>query len=198
MLLEKTSPGANLATLLRKLKEQGLVLGNDSWLAGGAIRRAVCGHPIEEGDLDIYTTDDKILSFDQASRDHGWELQVPKLAVRQFRVNGIVVQLHTKYGEKVGQILRSFDFTCCQMACDGKQVVYVPPAIEHARQMRLEFTGNFGAGTLARAFRLQAMGFKPSKRTLADMERFASLATFTGEEFIDEFGRRRVRATGRS
>lgn len=178
-MISSTGIGRSLGHYVQLLKDSGLELSNSAFIAGGAIRRAVCGwsgHGIEEGDIDIYCD----LNYQQRKADIT-SVDPKGRQTAEQRITGdidgkrieILVQLHCGYGNTIREVLEGFDFTCCQMACDGNKVYYVEPAIEHARAAKLVHTGVSGYWTLARAFRLQAMGFKPDNKCLKAMEEVA-------------------------
>lgn len=202
-MLETCSIGSILRDHLCRLADHGLELSDGAWLCGGAIRRAVCGHPIEEGDFDIYVneitaskltaiTKQKILSGQWTGGDILAKVVRPgsrkTIDLKIDPKSSITIQIHMGYGETVSAILKTFDFTCCQFACNGSKISYIPPALEHARTLRLMYTGVSGTATLARAFRLQRLGFKPTRFTLEEMQKL-SVGVIVGKDSLDKIGK---------
>jgi hypothetical protein len=181
MGMETTSTGTLLRSYIDRLKDKGMPFGPGCYLAGGAIRRAVCEHPIEEGDFDIYITND--WKFELAVREHGWNLlnkhfkKELNMTTYEFVIDKLKVQLHYMKAEPkptLSAILKTFDFTCCQFAYDGTDVKYLVPALEDCRNLRLRYTGVAGQFTTSRAFRLMHMGFKPRKETYDQLQKLAA------------------------
>jgi hypothetical protein len=179
-MLQETGIGIKLRTYINRLADMGLKLDSSGiWLAGGAIRRAVCGHDIEAGDFDVYVTND--WCFEKMADAHHWTqgttAKKPNLNMvsYDFIVDSLRVQLHyVKKKPSLTAILKTFDFTCCQFGCDGSIIRYIPPALEDARNLILRYTGVLGQFTTARAFRFIEMGFKPKKECLRELQKVAS------------------------
>lgn len=177
--MDTTSLGANLRVYTDRLEANGIKFGQGIYLAGGAIRRAICGHNIEEGDFDIYITNN--WKFEESQKAYGWELvgskerPTLKMMSYDFNIDNLRVQLHYLPEEMTLQsILETFDFTCCQFAYDGDKVHYLSAALEDTRNMRLRLTGTFGRFTVARSFRFLGMDFKATKSVLDELQKRAA------------------------
>lgn len=215
----ETSIGTSLLAFIKMLEEKGLVIKDGVWLAGGAIRRAICGHNIIDGDFDIYvkkeflqktldicnsvstftsspkktwytpkavptpapTLKAKSLGKKNLTKDD-WDIDISiskdcfnkvERVTYDFVINTLKVQINDGYGETLEEVLKTFDFTCCQFGYDGKKVSSMQDAIEDTRKGKLSFTGTEGIFTVARAFRFQEMGFIPTKTTLKAMQKLA-------------------------
>ena len=170
-LLKEPMP-SSLRLHIEKLKTLGVCLEQGMYLAGGAVRRAICGHDISKGDFDIYVTRPfyprPLLHWKLISR-----VEKPTINIETytFEIDSYRVQYHcTK--ESIVKMLHQFDFTCCQLACDGYDILYLKDALEDAKRMKLKYTGvryNMSS-TLRRCFRFVEMGFKPTISTLISMD----------------------------
>lgn len=177
--METTSPGAALREYTDRLEANGIKFGDGVFLAGGAIRRAICGHPIGEGDFDVYLTKD--WDFAEAMLTYRWEKISPRVKKPElhmvsydFNIDSLHTQLHYVKDSTIRKVLDTFDFTCCQFFFDGDKIHYPSTALEDARNLRLRLTGTFGQFTVARAFRFMGMGFKATRSVLEALQKQAA------------------------
>jgi hypothetical protein len=180
--MEKTSTGVLLRGYIDRLTACAVDFSPTLFIAGGAIRRAICGHNIEEGDFDIYVTNN--WQFEIPSSEYHWvkgEKSIKKeigITTYDFVIDSLNVQFHYLHNKQmtIKDVLKSFDFTCCQFAYDGKDVRYIGTAVEDAKALKLRYTGSAGQFTPARAFRLMEMGFKANSKTLNDLQHLSAKA----------------------
>lgn len=145
------------------------------WIAGGAVRRFVAGQPIEGSDIDLFFRDDDAHAVAKecfakagkglvAKTDHTDDFLIP-------------VQLPTEDGERetveirvqlvgidryssVETLLDSFDFTICQFALNGDEVVAAPMATHDLLKRRLSLHKvTYGAATVRRMLKYGSQGF---------------------------------------
>jgi hypothetical protein len=178
--LTKISLGKTLMGYVDRLAAKGLKMSPEGiWLCGGAIRRAVCGTAIEEGDFDIYVRAAQWLKM-QDAKTSDWTLKdkndkKPGMTTFDYDIDKLNVQIHVmQISQTLQEVIGAFDFTCCQFGYDGVQAWEVPGAVADARGMKLEYTGSTGLYTTARAFRFIEMGFKPTKSFLKRMQELAA------------------------
>ncbi len=186
-MLHKTSAGQELSKYITWLYELGVMFSPQCFLAGGSIRRAITGEPIEGGDFDIFVLrgaqsvapgsklfDDAPVFTNSAATIKTWTTVVDKRSV----------QLHVTQIKSMEQQLKEFDFTCCQFAFDGEAVWYVGDALKDTRERILRVTGymNDPAKSVARSFRLMGLGFKPDKASLLYLEKRAAALSKTGSK----------------
>jgi hypothetical protein len=165
--MEKTSTGVLLRGYIDRLTACAVDFSPTLFIAGGAIRRAICGH-----------------NFEIPSSEYHWvkgEKSIKKeigITTYDFVIDSLNVQFHYLHNKQmtIKDVLKSFDFTCCQFAYDGKDVRYIGTAVEDAKALKLRYTGSAGQFTPARAFRLMEMGFKANSKTLNDLQHLSAKA----------------------
>lgn len=173
--LERISIGTTLKDYVNRLTSFGVVFDANTWLCGGAIRRACCGHNIEDGDFDIYLhrtpeNQDKIAKLGSAKWSCKNSSEKNGILTYNFSIDSLDVQFHFVKQDNLADVLKSFDFTCCQFGYDGTSGWEIPGAMADAKAMKLCYSGISSNFTLARAFRFMEMGFKPSKGFLRSMQ----------------------------
>lgn len=148
-----------------------LSLFDGPWIAGGAARKLLDGDRLDTGDIDLFFSDgfNQSQGFESALKRHGTEVfrsQYAKTYEVEIGDKTYRVQLITRRGySSVVAIFRDFDFTVCQVAFDGQQVVATKEAIRDIAAKKLNVSPNgrtTSQNLLTRTIKYIRYGFLPA------------------------------------
>jgi hypothetical protein len=100
-------------------------LGQDAWIAGGAPRRLLYGRDLDKADVDFFFRNaSTFLEYEKIIKKQGAELVIKTGRANTYRLDGVLLQLikRSYYGNLV-ELFYDFDFTVCQVAYDGQDLV---------------------------------------------------------------------------
>lgn len=154
------------------------------WLGGGAIRRALIGRA-QESDFDWFfaSSEQKDAFVDSVKLAGGWvvsenqhnvTLKLPSVAPDPDEgtpyYSEIVVQaITTRYYASAAEVVDSFDFTICQFAYNGENIVCGDYALWDLGRMKLvPHKLTFATASMRRLLKYAAQGFTVCRGGLAN------------------------------
>lgn len=99
------------------------------WIAGGAVRRAICGDAIENGDIDIFLADSSQAEIFDSLWGKGTDPLGSKTVSDYYMrhpVSGVTIEVQVISWARfltVEALLDDFDYTISRFATDGKTLV---------------------------------------------------------------------------
>lgn len=196
----------------------------DCYIAGGAARAVITGEPTS--DIDLYFTEESsVWQVENDLRRRG--TRTIKRGVPTFTIDGVEVQCVTfRTGFTPQDLLKSYDFTCCQIATNGRWVLRSEDYIRDQSSKTLRFTEearytpanllnrfwriqkyldkgyNFAEGEAEKYFRMawNEEGNATRERSIREMSSRTDQAQLTGDIFAVEPARNRqlTRSVGSS
>lgn len=157
------------------------------WLCGGALRRTLLDGKLSESDFDFFFANDKqakdfydemidigayvafrnekqvtyIVTANMTEDEEGKKITLPKLKVQAINIS--------RY-PTAEAVLDSFDFTLCQFAFDGEDLICGEYALwDLGRNLLVPHKVSFGTATLRRLIKYTKQGFRICGGGLSDI-----------------------------
>ncbi len=152
-----------------------LDINEGPWLAGGAVLTWYNGEPVGDSDFDIFFKDLKQFDqmFGKLMRNHGSIVYTSENAITlNVTVNDDLkkVQLIRKnYFKSALDVIDHFDFTICQLATDGYEVVSGAKTFEHIKEKRIEPVRETNRGIVKRLIKYISYGYKPDPKLISNI-----------------------------
>lgn len=165
------------------------------WIAGGSCRRLLQGLSLDNGDVDVFFYSKKQwVDFHDALKH--FEVVYTSENAITFLVHGIKVQIiKRKFYESLGAVFEDFDFTVCQIGCDGNQLIVTPEAHKDITNnvLNLADKGRYCNMTLMSRFtKYVNYGFIPVKGLYVKVVKSALNKSSVYEIFDESKGGRRL------
>ncbi len=157
-----------------------ITLIDGSWVAGGSVRRWFSGEK-QDSDIDVFLADKD--SLPRLVEVNGLVERVRyKDRVVMFKNSPVQVILEPQFGN-MRECIDHFDFTICQFAWDGNEIISGVEAILSVMRKNLAIhsvQAGYEVDTLRRAFKYQRCGYRPCIGTIRDL--VASIRSATDED----------------
>ncbi len=151
--------------------EPEAVILDNSWVAGGAIRRWFVGDK-QCSDIDMFFTDELQLQIYASGQMKDWNVLYDNNNAITYIKDKTVIQLIKKYYMDAESCINSFDYTICQFAYNGKKIYATTEAIITSLRKHLAVNNiqkGYELDSLRRAFKYFEQGYKPCMGTLRDL-----------------------------
>lgn len=160
----------------------------DCWIAGGYIRDLLFNRKFS--DIDVFGPDQECL---QAFIDTNFEGLTPihkSKTVVTYNYKETKIQVVQKTFESVEKCLDAFDYTICQFAWAGEDILTTPEAVLHAAQQHLyphKIHKEFALDSLRRFQKYIKKGYTACGGSLAEVAK--ALSGVTEAEITDQFAK---------
>jgi hypothetical protein len=175
--LSRSYDNADQSELFKLITALGFDLNmqNGPWIAGGAVRRTLMGGGVGESDIDVFFASSEQLAQCRSAlesvgakqkreTDHNIEY-VLTLGDSDQRIQLIRVAFHAS----ASAVIDSFDFTICQFATDGKEVICGPYSLWDLSRKRLAVHKiTFAVASMRRFLKYSRQGFTVCGGALTD------------------------------
>jgi hypothetical protein len=175
--LDRSYDDADKSDLFPVIEALGfdLNMAEGPWVAGGAIRRTLVGGGVGASDIDVFFSSPEQLAKcrlaleakgakQKRETDHNVEY-VLKIGDSDQRVQFIRVNFYPD----AEAVIDSFDFTICQFATDGKEVVCGPYSLwDLARKRLVVHKITFAVASMRRVLKYSRQGFTVCAGSMGD------------------------------
>jgi hypothetical protein len=143
------------------------VLSNKVFIAGGAIRDSLIN--LKYSDIDVFGTNRKDLDkfITENLSDYRIVFDAPNM--KTYKKGDIKVQVILREFSSIEDCLNYFDFTICQFAYNGTEIICNPESLIHLNNKRLvinNLDGQFLADTLRRMQKYIQKGYLACSGTI--------------------------------
>ena len=145
------------------------------WLAGGAVLHWFNGEPVGSSDFDIFFKDLKQFDemFGRLMRHHATIIYTSENALTlHLTVDNDMkrIQLIRKnYFTSAEDVINNFDFTICQLATDGFNIVAANKTYEHIKDKRIVLSKEPSRALAKRIIKYVSYGYTPDTDVIQDM-----------------------------
>lgn len=152
-----------------------LDINEGPWLAGGAVLSWYNGEAVGDSDFDIFFKDLKQFDqmFGKLMRNHGNIVYTSENAITlNVTVDDDLkkVQLIRKnYYKSALDVIEHFDFTICQLATDGYEVVSGAKTFEHIKDKKIETAKAPNRAIVKRLIKYISYGYKPNPKLMSSI-----------------------------
>lgn len=175
VVFEKTELGKLLYEIL-PCEILNHITQNDVWIAGGALRRMLVGQSIYDGDIDLFFPNKECFeNIEQLLKSKGFvpstQSKFQNTLQKTFNDNIVNIQLvNFEYHPSIEATINRFDFTVCQIAYDGSDIIVSPRALYDIPAKRI-IINNISYPTLAlrRFIKYSNQDFFVPENTLKEM-----------------------------
>lgn len=175
--LDRSYDNAEQSELFKVLGELGFDLNMQEgpWVAGGAVRRTLMGGGVGESDIDVFCASSEQLAKCRSAleakggkqkreTEHNVEYSL-KIGDSEQRIQFIRVAFY----ESADAVIDSFDFTICQFATDGKEVLCGPYSLWDLSRKRLVVHKiTFAVASMRRVLKYTRQGFTACAGAMTD------------------------------
>lgn len=145
-----------------------LKLFPNAWIAGGAVRTFCQDLPIMS-DIDVFFCNE--LEFNTFVAAYGGKEPTKSKFHTSFTVGKYQVQaICIRYFESLEDVIGSFDYTICQFATDGVDLIVGPYALwDLARKKLVVHKVTYGAASVRRMLKYAKQGFTACQGTITTL-----------------------------
>lgn len=134
----------------------------DCWIAGGAVRSMVAGLPLTS-DVDFFfKSEAAYLAFvrdfggDNVTKSNFHSTFTRRIGEKDYLIQAVCI----RYFDSAEDVIDSFDYTICQFALDGNDIVVGPYSLwDLARKRLVVHKVTYGAASVRRMLKYAKQGF---------------------------------------